>query len=123
VADWRPVDQLEPAEWFLRPSRTEKPVAVIRRISQRAANQLTEEVWFRVVTWSSASEERELIGWCRTLETAASAGWDYHLALGSWNHHVLAMPRNGPPPQRPPAAEMLRYYRQTPVARERKPQR
>jgi hypothetical protein len=114
------VSALEPAEWFLRPSKTEPPIAVVRRISQRAANQLTEEVWFRVVTWAEASENRELIGWCRTPEAAAAAGWDYYLALRSWMHHVAAVPRNGPPPPKPPAAEMLRALRESRAAENRK---
>jgi hypothetical protein len=120
MADWHPVDTLEPAEWFLRPMRTSPPVVVIRRLVERAANGQTEDVWFRVVTWAASSEDRELIGWCRTLEAAAAAGWDYHLALGSWMHNVAAVPRNGPPPPKPPAAEMLRFYRQHLVTRERK---
>ncbi|CAD5999106.1 hypothetical protein [Agreia sp. COWG] len=111
MADWHPSQLLEPAEWFLRPSKTEPPVAVIRRLSRRAPDGLTEEVWFRVVTWSSASEHRELVGWCRTLEAAAAAGWDHYNAHRSWLHHVGAAPRNGPPPAKPPAAEMLRFYR------------
>lgn len=112
VSDWHPVTILEPSEWFLRPSKTESPVAVIRRIGQRAPNGLTEEVWFRVVTWAVRSEDREMIGWCRTLEAAADAGWDYTLALRSWMHNVGAVPRSGLPPAKPPAADMLRFYRE-----------
>lgn len=113
MADWHPVTALEPAEWFLRPSTTEHPCAVIRRLSRRAPNGLTEEVWFRVVTWSPMSQDRELIGWCRTIEAAAAVGWDHYLAHRSWMHHVGAAPRTGDPPVKPPAAEMLRFYRRT----------
>lgn len=120
LADWHPVNLLEPAEWVLRPIVTDPPVAVVRRIRQRAADGQTEDVWFRVVTWAPSSEGRELIGWCRTLEAAAAAGWDYRIALMSWMNHVGAAPRNGPPPQKPPAAEMLRALRESRAAENRK---
>ncbi|SKA87051.1 hypothetical protein SAMN06295879_1023 [Agreia bicolorata] len=112
MADWHPTQALEPAEWYLRPAKAEDPVAVIRRLSKRSRDGQSEEVWFRVVTWSPRSEDRELIGWCRTLQAAATAGWDYQNALRSWMHNVYAVPRNGPPPAKPPAADLLHFYRE-----------
>jgi hypothetical protein len=111
MVDWHPVQILEPAEWYLRTARTENPDAVIRRLSTWSLDQRTETVWYRVVTWARRSEDRELIGWCRTLEAAAQAAWDHHLALNSWQRHS-ASPRYDTPPPKPPATELLRVYRE-----------
>ena len=64
-----------------------------------------------------SSEERdawrELIGWCRTLEAAASVAWDHRCAAESWRHQLAARRTDAATmaAQRPPAAELVRFYR------------
>lgn len=111
MAAWHPVANAHPAEWILRQGALGPPYAVVRRFAFGDPNR--PEVWFRVVTWAPDSAGRELIGWCRTLEAAAAAGWDHRCASESWRHHMAATRTDAKTmaEQRPPAAELLRFYR------------
>jgi hypothetical protein len=106
-----PLNEARPTEWLMRSAESQPPYGVIRRFLFGDPNRAEE--WYRVVTWSPSSEERELVGWCRTLETACALAWDFKCAHESWRHHmasrrisVEAM-REG----KPTAAEMVTFYR------------
>jgi hypothetical protein len=118
MANWHPASTAERSEWELRPSATENPYALIRRIQTRDSHGPQAEVWFRVVTWASRSEDRELIGWRRTLEAAAA--WDFNLAASSLQHSIGAVRGHGTPgnvPKRPAPPDLLRAYRHNVAAR------
>ncbi|WP_431220348.1 hypothetical protein [Leifsonia xyli] len=111
MAGEHPMNQARGMEWFMCVAESQPPYAVIRRFLFGDPNR--PEEWFRVVTWSPSSETRELIGWCRSFEAACTVGWDYRCAFESWRHYnasrrvdATAMTKN-----RPAAAEMLRFYR------------
>lgn len=113
MAGQHPMSQARAAEWLMRAAESQPPYAVIRRFLFGDPNR--PEEWFRVVTYSSASEARELIGWCRTFEAACAAGWDYKCAYESWRHYnasrrvdVASMEKG-----RPSAAEMVKFYRES----------
>ncbi|MBW8872697.1 MAG: hypothetical protein JF618_11255 [Leifsonia sp.] len=110
-ASWHPVANAQPTEWLLRQGTAGEPYAVVRRFGFGDRNR--PDVWFRVVTWAPTSEGRELIGWCRTLEAAASVAWDHRCASESWRHHMAARRTDAATmaAQRPPAAELVRFYR------------
>lgn len=110
-AEWHPVANAQPTEWLLRQGALGAPYAVIRRFAFGDPNR--PDVWFRVVTWAPTSEGRELIGWCRTLEAAAAVAWDHRCAAESWRHHMAArrVDASTMTAQRPPAAELVRFYR------------
>lgn len=101
----------QPAEWLLRQGTLGTPYGVVRRFAFGDPNR--PDVWYRVVTWAPTSDGRELIGWCRTLESAAAAGWDHRCAAESWRHHMAArrMDAATMAAQRPSAAELVRFYR------------
>jgi hypothetical protein len=110
-ANWHPVANAQPTEWLLRQGAAGTPYAVVRRFAFGDPNR--PDIWFRVVTWAPTSTGRELIGWCRTLEAAAAAGWDHRCAAESWRHHMAAR-RTDPSTMassRPSAAELVRFYR------------
>jgi hypothetical protein len=111
VARWHPVVNAHAAEWLLRQGTAGQPYAIVRRFEFGDPNQA--QIWFRVVTWAQNSQDRELIGWCRTLEAAAAAGWDHRCAYESWRHHLAAKRTDAATMsrERPPAAEMVRFYR------------
>ncbi len=111
MAPWHPVADAHASEWLLRQGTTQAPYAVVRRFAFGDPNH--PDVWFRVVTWAPSSQGRELIGWCRTLEAAAAAGWDHRCAAESWRHHLAAKRTDSAAMdrQRPPAAELVRFYR------------
>ncbi|WP_223693149.1 hypothetical protein [Leifsonia poae] len=111
MAPWHPVADAQPAEWLLRQNPTDVPYAVVRRFV--FGDPRRPEVWFRVVTGAPRSTDRELIGWCRTLEAAAAAGWDHRCAEESWRRHLASSGSNSAAPTRvrPAAAEMVRFYR------------
>lgn len=100
-----------PTEWVLRQGAAGMSYAVVRRFAFGDPGR--PEVWFRVVTWAAASAERELIGWCRTLEAAAKVAWDYRCASESWRHHMASRRVDAATmaAQRPRAAELVRFYR------------
>lgn len=108
---WHPVTNAQASEWLLRQGTLGGPYAVVRWFAFGDPNR--PDVWFRVVTWAPTSEGRELIGWCRTLEAAAAAGWDFHCAEESWRHHLAAkrVDAASMARQRPPASELVRFYR------------
>ena len=64
----------QPTEWLLSQGALGTPYAIVRHFAFGDVNR--PDVWFRVVTWAPRSEERELIGWCRTLEAASAVAWD-----------------------------------------------
>ena len=101
----------QPTEWLLRQGTLGAPYGVVRRFAFGDPNR--PDIWFRVVTWAPASEGRELIGWCRTLEAAAAVAWDHRCAEESWRHHMAARRVDAATmaAQRPPAAELVRFYR------------
>ena len=101
----------QPSEWLPRQGSLGEPYGVIRRFAFGDPND--PDVWFRVVTWAQSSAERELIGWCRTLEAAAAAAWDHRCATESWRHHLAARRVDAATmaAQRPSAAELVRFYR------------
>lgn len=96
----------------MRTTESQPPYAVIRRLLKGDPNR--PEEWFRVVTWAPASEERELIGYVRTLHEAAALAWDYQCAYESWRHHLAASRTDASTMARvrPPAAEMVKFYRE-----------
>lgn len=110
-AEWHPVANAQPTEWLLRQGALGAPYAVIRRFAFGDPNR--PDIWFRVVTWAPTSQGRELIGWCRTLEAAASVAWDHRCAAESWRHHMAArrVDAGTMAAQRPAAAELVRFYR------------
>ena len=111
MSAWHPVANAHASEWTLRQGELGQPYAVVRRFAFGDPNH--PEVWFRVVTWAPTSEGRELIGWCRTLEAAAAAGWDHRCAYESWRHHMASKRTDAATMSRlrPPAAELVRFYR------------
>ncbi|MFI5060616.1 MAG: hypothetical protein ACHP7F_04150 [Actinomycetales bacterium] len=111
MAAWHPGVNAQPIEWRLRQDAVGEPYAVVRRFE--FGDPKHPEIWFRVVTWTPRSEGRELIGWCRTIEAAAAAGWDYRCASESWINHRSEQRTDAaiPFPERPPAAELVRFYR------------
>ena len=111
MAAWHPVANAHAAEWIFRQGALGSPYAVVRRFAFGDPNR--PDVWFRVVTWAPDSAGRELIGWCRSLEAAASAGWDHRCAFESWRHHMAATRTDVKTmtERRPAAAELLRFYR------------
>ncbi|MFF1571656.1 hypothetical protein ACFVWR_02835 [Leifsonia sp. NPDC058292] len=111
MAQWHPVINAQASEWVLRQGKTGQPYGVVRLFAFGDPNK--PEIWFRIVTWAGRSEDRELIGWCRTLEAAAAAGWDHRCADESWRHHRAAKRVDSATmaSERPPAAEMVRFYR------------
>ncbi len=100
-----------PTEWTLRQGAMGAPYAVVRRFAFGDPNR--PDVWYRVVTWAPASQGRELIGWCRSLEAAAGVAWDHRCAAESWRHHMASKRVNAEAmaAQRPSAAELVRFYR------------
>jgi hypothetical protein len=122
VAPWHPVVNAQPTEWVLRQGAAGEPYAVVRRFAFGDPNR--PEIWFRIVTWAQRSEGRELIGWCRSLEAAASAAWDHRCAYESWRHHLAAKRTDSATMarERPPAAEMVRFYRAAMRRRAAEPQ-
>lgn len=96
----------------MRTTESQPPYAVIRRLLKGDPNR--PEEWFRIVTWAPASEERELIGYVRTLNEAAALAWDYQCAYESWRHHLAASRTDAADMarMRPPAAEMVKFYRE-----------
>jgi hypothetical protein len=114
---YRYADSLEPAEWFFRGDRNGGITAVVRRI---VLGGYQKQTWFRVVTYAPASADRELVGWCRTLEDAAHVASDYSNALDSWHQAHANRDKhlwNSPPP----APEMVRAYRDAQAANARRP--
>jgi hypothetical protein len=111
VAPWHPVANAHASEWLLRQGVMDAPYAVVRRFAFGDPNR--PEVWFRVVTWAPNSRDREPIGWCRTLEAGAAAGWDHRCASESWRHHLAARRTDAATMdrERPPAADLVRFYR------------
>lgn len=109
MADWHPIRHAQPVEWTIRTTPMDAPTVIIRKLEFGDHNN--PETWFRVVT-AVEPEKRELIGYCRTLEDAAQAGWDYSLALGSWQHHLAGTRADPATNPKPPAADMLRVYRE-----------
>lgn len=107
-----PLNQARPTEWLMRTTDSQPPYAVIRRLLKGDPNR--PEEWFRVVTWAPTSSERELIGYVRTLDEAAALAWDYKCAYESWRHHLAARRTDaGAMAQmQPPAAELVRFFRQ-----------
>ena len=111
MSAWHPVANAHASEWTLRQGELGQPYAVVRRFAFGDPNH--PEVWFRVVTWAPTSDGRELIGWCRTLEASAAAGWDHRCAYESWRHHMASKRTDAATMSRmrPPAAELVRFYR------------
>lgn len=100
-----------PMEWVFKGNRNGGETAIIRRFLFGYPHQ----EWFRVVTYSPSSAERELIGWCKTMEAAQTVAWDYSNALDTWRHREAA--HRGEYTAPPPAAELLRAYREALQAR------
>lgn len=80
VTGWHPIIaavELEPGHWHMI-TPTDDRYAVIRLIEVRG------ERGYRVVTWAPASEQRRLVGYYRTLRSAAWAGHQNYLrSLGN----------------------------------------
>lgn len=91
-------------EWTFKGGRNGDVTALIRRLEFGDYNR--PQVWFRVVTFHG----RELVGYVRTLEDAATLAWEYSCALDSWRHEHAA--RRDESEQMPPAADLARAYRQ-----------
>lgn len=106
-----PLSQARPVEWLMRTTDSQPPYAVIRRLLKGDPNR--PEEWFRVVTWAPGSEERELIGYVRTIDDAATLAWDYKCAFESWRHHLAASRIDAAEMARrqPPAADLVKFYR------------
>jgi hypothetical protein len=54
-----------------------------------------------------------MIGWCRTFDAAASAGWDYKCAYEWWRHHMASRRIDAArmAAEQPSAADLVRFYR------------
>jgi hypothetical protein len=63
-----------------------EPIAVIRRVERVNGN--VPVVRFRAVTWAPNSEGRELIGYYRTGDEAASAAWEHGRRRHALCQHV-----------------------------------
>lgn len=96
----------------MRVADSQPPYAVIRRMLLGDPNK--PEEWFRVVTWAPESKGRELIGWVRTFDAAAGLGWDHYCAYQSWRGHMAAkrMDAAQMSAQKPPAEELVNFWRQ-----------
>jgi hypothetical protein len=92
-----------PTEWKYRGGRNRETVAMIRRLE--FGDHRSPEVWFRVVTLP----DRELVGYVRDLERAATLAFEYACALESWQHERAGRPGVG---VRPSAADLARAYRE-----------
>ncbi|TQL53160.1 hypothetical protein [Subtercola boreus] len=113
MVDWHPARLAQPVEWMLQHPVSPRPFAVIRLI-RFPAQKGTVDAWYRVVTWSAGSSDRELVGWCLSLEAACEAAWDYFRAMSSWQHAQAATrmhERPGGAPPKPPAHDLLLAYR------------
>ncbi|RFA11487.1 hypothetical protein B7R21_12315 [Subtercola boreus] len=113
MVDWHPSRLAQPVEWMLQHPVSPRPFAVIRLI-RFPAQKGTVDAWYRVVTWSQKSADRELVGWCLSLEAACEAAWDYFRAMSSWQHAQAATrmhERPGGAPSKPPAHDLLLAYR------------
>lgn len=99
-------------EWLLRVSESQAPYSVVRRFLLGDPNRPDE--WYRVVTYAPTSDARELVGWVRTLDAACQLGWDYKCAYESWRHHMAKRRASDAEmvAAKPPAAEMVRFYRE-----------
>jgi hypothetical protein len=112
VAEWHPIRTAKAVEWTMT-STEARPYASIRLIEVHTTRVSTEP-WYRAVTYAKSSEDRELIGWCRTLGAAAAAACDYHLAFSAWRHYLVARRDHEYPggmPTPPRAFELLLAYR------------
>ncbi|MFP7833150.1 hypothetical protein [Marisediminicola sp. LYQ134] len=65
---WPPL-QISECEWVIIRDSQRQPAAIIRRFEFGEHR----EVWWRIGRWAPRSEDRELIGWVRTLELADMA--------------------------------------------------
>lgn len=65
---WPPI-RIAEAEWVVMRDSAREPAAVIRVVRMGPRN----ESFYRVVTWSPASEGRRLVGYYRTFEEADRA--------------------------------------------------
>lgn len=94
--DWHPVLEAKPHgpdEWVMQPdilSTINIPYAIIRRF------QFEDDVWYRAVTYAEP-ERRQLLGWFRTLDTAAQFAWDDKRQRGRENLHVKPPSHQDPP--------------------------
>lgn len=117
MTGWHPILSVTAVEWEMVDPQERTAYVVIRRIEFGPKR----EVWFRVVTGHGRKSERRLVGWCRTIEAAAEAGWDYHLAFSSWRHH-LAASRADRPAVEPDPHDLLMAYREAEAAQARSAQ-
>jgi hypothetical protein len=65
---WPPI-QISECEWVILRDDRRRPRAMIRRFEFGEHG----ETWYRVVFWAPRSEDRRLLGWARSLETADMA--------------------------------------------------
>lgn len=107
-----------PTEWVFKGGRNGDETAIIRRIDFGSNQNPT--IWYRVVTYSPSSAERQLIGWCKTMDAAQSVAWDYSCAIDSWMHAQAATRRDHYTPPADPA-ELVRAYRDAKREHEKKP--
>lgn len=75
LAEWHPVGLADPVEWIVKHPTEPSPWGLIRKL--RFQDGMVASTWFRAVTWSGRSEDRQLIGYSKTLEDAARAVWDH----------------------------------------------
>lgn len=92
ITNWHPSRIAKPVEWHMHNGWPPDPIAVIRKMERQNGNQV--EVFYRAVTWSPSSTERELIGYYRTGDDAAQAAWNHRLR----NHELCGheTPRTSP---------------------------
>lgn len=112
VARWSPAAHARPTEWLLRVTESQPPYAVVRRFLLGDPNRPDE--WFRVVTWSSTSSGRELVGWVRSFDAACALAWDHQCAFQSWRHHMAAKRADASAmaAAKPPAADLVKFWRE-----------
>lgn len=73
---WHPKQIAQPSEWELRNGWPPDPIGVVKRLELGPLH----EVWFRAVTWALVADERHLIGYTKTFESACEAVWEHNLA-------------------------------------------
>ncbi len=67
VPPWPPI-RIGEGEWIIMRDSEREPVGIIKIVRIRHRGE--ERSFFRVVTWAERSEQRELVGYFRTLDEA-----------------------------------------------------
>lgn len=71
---WHPIQTAEPCEWVLRQSTFGEPFGVIRELRFGYDKHMVR--WYRLVTWNTDPEKRQLIGYHQDPRVLAQLAWD-----------------------------------------------